>query len=109
MSTARAAGSPSLRTTAPSGSAARIARVAARTSLAASLSTVLGCDVPARQVFLTTSGPTGVGVAVQGLLAAGGPRRMVASAVESLAVLSPARAWADPGALQRRPTNGRRR
>ena len=69
---------------------------AARTSLAASLSTVLGCDVPARQVFLTTSGPTGVGVAVQGLLAAGGPRRMVASAVESLAVLSPARAWADP-------------
>ena len=64
---------------------------AARTSIAASLGAA-----PA-EVFLTTSGPTAVGVAVGGLLQSRQPgaRRVVASAVESLAVLSPARAGAD--------------
>ena len=67
---------------------------AARTSLAASLGQVLGCSLRPDEVFLTTSGPTGVGVAVQALLEQGTSDRAVASAVESLAVLSPARRWA---------------
>lgn len=48
------------------------------------------------EVFLTTSGPTAVGVAVQGLLErAGAPRRAVVTAVESLAVTSPLQRWAE--------------
>lgn len=62
---------------------------AARASVAA------GLGVRPDEVFLTTSGPTAVGVAVQGLLERPGvPSRVVATAVESLAVLSPARRWA---------------
>ena len=66
---------------------------AARASLAASL------DARPDQVLLTSSGPTAVGVAVQGLVEQSGNgrpggRRVVASAIESLAVLSPAQAWA---------------
>ena len=64
---------------------------AARASIAASLGVL-----PA-EVYLTTSGPTAIGVAVGGLLhgrPAGG-RRVVASAVESMAVLSPARGAAE--------------
>ncbi len=64
---------------------------AARASLATSL------GVTAAEVYLTTSGPTAVGVAVSGLLQSRSPgeRRVVASAVEAMAVLSPARGWAD--------------
>lgn len=64
---------------------------AARASLAESL------GVGAAEVFVTTSGPTAVGVAVGGLLQAhpAGARRVVASAVESMAVLSPANGAAD--------------
>jgi cysteine desulfurase len=64
---------------------------AARASIATSL------GVRPDEVFLTTSGPTAVGVAVTGLLQARavGERRVVASAVESLAVLSPAGSAAD--------------
>ena len=64
---------------------------AARASIAASL------DVRPRDVFFTSSGPTAVSMAVQGLLRAAGPvsRRAVASAVESLAVLSPLEQWAE--------------
>lgn len=63
---------------------------AARASLAAAV------GVRPRELFLTSSGPTAVGVAVQGLLTRPGvPSRIVATAVESLAVLSPARRWAD--------------
>lgn len=64
---------------------------AARASIAASLGVL-----PA-ELYLTTSGPTAIGVAVGGLLhgrPAGG-RRVVASAVESMAVLSPARGAAE--------------
>lgn len=62
---------------------------AARASLAAAL------GVSPAEVFLSTSGPTAVGVAVQGLLErSGAPDRVIASAVESLAVLSPAQRWA---------------
>lgn len=47
------------------------------------------------EVFLTTSGPTAVGTAVQGLAQrTGAAGRVVASAAESLAVLSPAHGWA---------------
>ena len=48
------------------------------------------------EVFLTTSGPTAVGVAIQGLLGRpGAPSRAVVSAVESMAVTSPAARWAE--------------
>ncbi len=57
-----------------------------------SLSEALGARPD--QVLLTSSGPTAVGTAVQGLLAQAASRRVVASAVESLAVLSPAETWA---------------
>ena len=62
---------------------------AARASIAESL------GLRPDEVFFTSSGPTAVGIAVQGLLE-GRARvsdRVVASAVESLAVLSPARRW----------------
>lgn len=63
---------------------------AARSSIATAL------EVAREEAFWTTSGPTAVGVAVQGLVgrarATGRPTRVVASAVESLAVLSPLRA-----------------
>ncbi len=62
---------------------------AARASIAASL------GVDPSEVFLTTSGPTAVGVAVDGLLGRSPVRRAVCSAVESLAVLSPLRGVAD--------------
>ena len=61
---------------------------AARASIAASL------GIRPAEVFFTSSGPTSVGIAIQGLLDAGSERRVIASAVESLAVLSPARRWA---------------
>ena len=61
---------------------------AARASIAASL----GIRPP--DVFFTSSGPTAVAIAIQGLLDAVSQRRVIASAVESLAVLSPARRWA---------------
>jgi cysteine desulfurase len=63
---------------------------AARASVATSL------GVRPQEVFFTSSGPTAVGTAVQGLLEASrtGSGRVVASAVESLAVLSPVRRWA---------------
>ncbi|MCX6431458.1 MAG: aminotransferase class V-fold PLP-dependent enzyme [Actinobacteria bacterium] len=61
---------------------------AARASIAASL----GVRPP--EVFFTSSGPTAVGAAIQGLLDGAADRRVVATAVESLAVLSPARRWA---------------
>ncbi len=63
---------------------------AARASLAS------GLDSPAEQVHLTSSGPSAVAAAVTGLLAQR-PRaaRIVASAVESLAVLHPALAACD--------------
>lgn len=63
---------------------------AARASIATSL------GLRPDEVFLTSSGPTAVGVAVQGMLE-GRERvseRIVLSAVESMAVLSPARRWA---------------
>lgn len=48
------------------------------------------------EVFWTTSGPTAVGVAVQGLLERpGASRRAVVTAVESMAVTSPAGRWAE--------------
>ena len=62
---------------------------AARASIAASL------GVDRDEVFLTTSGPTAVGTAVAGLLGRSSVRRVVCSAVESLAVLSPARGGAE--------------
>lgn len=62
---------------------------AARTSIAASL------GVDRDEVFLTTSGPTAVGIAVAGLLGRSPVSRIVCSAVESLAVLSPARGGAE--------------
>jgi len=63
---------------------------AARASIAATL------GLTPEEVFLTTSGPTAVGVAVQGVLnRPGTPSRIVASAVESLAVLSPSRGAAE--------------
>lgn len=61
---------------------------AARSSIAASL------GVRPDEVFLTSSGPTAAGVAVQGLMARGRTGRAVVSAVESLAVTSPAQRWA---------------
>ncbi len=60
----------------------------ARASIAASL------GVRPDEVFLTSSGPTAAGVAVQGLMARGRTGRAVVSAVESLAVASPAERWA---------------
>lgn len=63
---------------------------AARASLATSL------GVRPADVFFTSSGPTAVQLALAGLLQARpGPSRVVASAVESLAVLDPARRLAD--------------
>lgn len=64
---------------------------AARASIAASL------GVLSTEVFWTTSGPTAVGVALNGLVSAdrAGTRRLVVSAVESLAVLQPAQGFAD--------------
>lgn len=64
---------------------------AARSSIAVSL------GVRPAEVYLTTSGPTAVGVAVAGLSQSrpAGDRRVVASAVESMAVLSPVNGWAD--------------
>ena len=63
---------------------------AARAGIAA------GLGVRADEVFRTSSGPTAVGLAIQGLVdRPGAPSRVVATAVESLAVLSPARRWAD--------------
>ncbi len=62
---------------------------AARASIASSL------GVDPDEVFLTTSGPTAVGIAVTGLLGRSPVSRAVCSAVESLAVLSPARGGAD--------------
>lgn len=58
----------------------------------ASLATALGVDRD--EVFLTTSGPTAVGIAVAGLLGRSPVSRAVCSAVESLAVLSPVRGGA---------------
>lgn len=62
---------------------------AARASIAA------GLGVRPDEVFLTSSGPTAAGAAVQGLMARGRTGRAVTSAVESLAVASPAERWAD--------------
>ena len=62
---------------------------AARSSIAAAL------GITPDEVFLTTSGPTAVGVGLSGLLSRSPHRRVVASSVESLAVLSPARGVAD--------------
>ncbi len=64
---------------------------AARASLADSLA------VPVAEVFVTTSGPSAVGVAVAGLLGQRptGRRRVVLGAVESLAVTSPVAGAAD--------------
>ena len=64
---------------------------AARASIAESL------HVRPAEVFFTSSGPTAVAIAIQGMLE-GRARvsgRVVASAVESMAVLSPAERWAD--------------
>ncbi len=60
---------------------------AARASIATSL------GVRPEEVFLTSSGPTAAAVAIQGLLARGRTGRAVISAVESLAVASPADRW----------------
>jgi cysteine desulfurase len=64
---------------------------AARASIASSL------GVRPDEVYFTSSGPTAVAVAVQGMLESrpAGSRRVVMSAVESLAVQSPAQRWAD--------------
>lgn len=59
----------------------------------ASIASSLGVDRD--EVFLTTSGPTAVGIAVAGLLGRSPVSRIVCSAVESLAVLSPARGGAE--------------
>jgi cysteine desulfurase len=61
---------------------------AARSSIAASL------GVRPDEVFLTSSGPTAAGVAVQGLMSRGRTGRAVVSSVESLAVTSPVERWA---------------
>lgn len=62
---------------------------AARSSLAALL------GVRPAEVFLTSSGPTAVAAAIEGLCRRpAAPDRVVASAVESMAVLSPADQWA---------------
>lgn len=61
---------------------------AARSSIAASL------GVRPDEVFLTSSGPTAAGTAVQGLLARGSTGRAIVSSVESLAITSPAHRWA---------------
>ena len=61
---------------------------AARSSIAASL------GIRPDEVFLTSSGPTAAGIAVQGLLARGRTGRVVVSSVESMAVTSPADRWA---------------
>lgn len=75
---------------------------AARASIAASL------GVDAGEVFLTTSGPTAVGTAVAGLLGRSRvPSRIVCSAVESLAVLSPARSTAQTVDLVEVDSQGR--
>ena len=60
----------------------------ARASIAASL------GVRPEEVFLTSSGPTAVAVAVQALLARGRTGRAVIGSVESLAVSSPCDRWA---------------
>ena len=62
---------------------------AARASIAASL------GVRPEEVFLTSSGPTAVAVAVQALLARGRTGRAVIGSVESLAVSSPCDRWAE--------------
>ena len=58
----------------------------------ASMATSLGARPD--EVYFTSSGPTAVGIAVQGLLEAAGGGRAVVTAVESMAVLSPAQRWA---------------
>jgi cysteine desulfurase len=63
---------------------------AARASIAASL------GLPAAELYLTSSGPTALDIAVRGLIAGAGTRRVVASAVESMAVLSQVAPHADP-------------
>ena len=64
---------------------------AARASIATSL------GIRPDDVYFTSSGPTAVATAVGGLTAwrQGHSRRIVASAVESMAVLEPAGRWAD--------------
>jgi len=63
---------------------------AARTSFARLL------GIQPEEVFLTSSGPTALATAIEGLgRRPGAPRRVVASAVESMAVLAPADQWAD--------------
>jgi len=70
---------------------------AARASVATSL------GVRPQDVYFASSGPTALSAAVQGLLGMRGaaPRRAVASAVESMAVLSPLDQWADEVELAR--------
>lgn len=76
---------------------------AARASIAGYL------GIRAGEVFFTSSGPTAAQIAVEGLLRArpGGSRRVVASAVESLAVLDPARRLADTVTLVPTDRHGR--
>jgi cysteine desulfurase len=64
---------------------------AARASIARAL------GIRPQDVFFTSSGPTAVSLAVQGLLKASGRSsgRAIASAVESMAVLSPLEHWAE--------------
>lgn len=64
---------------------------AARASIAESLGLL------AAEIYLTTSGPTAVGVALNGLVSAhrAGERRLIVGAVESLAVQQPAQGFAD--------------
>lgn len=71
----------------------------------ASIATSLGVDRD--EVFLTTSGPTAVGIAVAGLLGRSAADRVVCSAVESLAVLSPVRGGAAEVDLVEVDGNGR--
>lgn len=68
---------------------------------AARASIATGLGVRPQEVFLTSSGPTAVGAAVQGLLQRGRTGRAVVSAAESLAVTSPADRWAS--AVERVP------
>ena len=60
----------------------------------ASFASLLG--IAPGEVFLTSSGPTAVALAIAGRCRrAGAPDRVVATAVESMAVLAPAGHWAD--------------
>ncbi len=76
---------------------------AARASVAASL------GIRPEEVFFTSSGPTAVATAVAGLAATRSAvcGRVIASAVESMAVLEPARRWADIVDLVPVTTTGR--